>query len=161
MFQKQKSTAILTGDLITAAAFGEPSRLNDICLGFTPQWLGGSRSVGIIAGATPDTVDALDYVDLEIDGTVQAGFTYRVRCEVLTTNAGTSIQPVLYDSTNPASLVLVTTTGGSASTSTSWARQTLTITSLAAAVKNYRLRFLVQNPSNQVFGLGYMERIVL
>ena len=117
------------------------------------MFLGGSRTVAVPSVASAQ--DAINYLDVEIDGTNLAGLTVQVRVEVRTSNAGTSVQPTLRnvtDSTTAATGVACssTTYGGTNGT------QTLTFTP-AAGVKKYRLQFTPSNTTNDVYGIGYVE----
>jgi len=155
-FQKQKTTAIVAGDDITVD-FGERTRLNDIANAFRAIALGGARDGLGIDGT--GVQDIPNYTDLRLDGTLLAGYTIQARVEVLTLDGGTTVEPLIYDVTTPGSPVLYTTTGGSASSSTSWARQTLVLDALPLAVKFNRLRVNKSNASALCLCLGYLELI--
>lgn len=119
------------------------------------HFLGGSRntSVPLVASAQ----DAVDWVDIEIDGTNLTGLTLALRVEVRTANAGTSVIPKLRnvtDSTDAGTGVASTATNADYSGTNQ--KQTITVT-LAAGVKKYRLQLTPQNTTNPVFGIGYLE----
>lgn len=114
---------------------------------------GGSRqiSVPLVAAAQ----DAIDYIDVEIDGTQLAGLTVRARVEVRTSNAGTSVTPRIQNVTDATTAVTgaacsATTFGGANGT------QTLTFTP-ATGIKKYRLQLTPNNATNPVFGIGELE----
>lgn len=117
--------------------------------------LGGSRqtTVALVASAQ----DAVDYIDIELDGTNLAGFTVQARVEVRTLAAGTSVTPKirnLTDSTDAGTGVACTATAADYSGSNQ--KQTFTVT-LAAGVKKYRLMLTPSNATNGVLGIGYIE----
>lgn len=118
----------------------------------TGRSLGGSRALpnfpvwddyGDVYSKPPDLGphDALDYVDIEIDGTNQGGITYQARVEVRTANPGCSITPKIRnvtDSTDAGTGAACTATNVDYSGTNQ--RQTITIT-LAGGVKKYRLQY--------------------
>lgn len=119
------------------------------------HYLGGDRlrAVPNVASAQ----DAINYIDIELDGTQLAGFTIQLRVEVRTANAGTSVTPKLRnvtDSTDAGTGVACSATNTDY-TGTSQ-KQTITVT-LAAGVKKYRLQLTPSNTTNDVFGTGYVE----
>jgi len=115
--------------------------------------LGGSRqvSVPIVASAQ----DAIDYIDVEIDGTLLAGLTVRARVEVRTADAGTGVTPKIRNITDSVDAVT-----GVSSTSITWggadSYQTLTFTPVTG-IKKYRLMLTPANTTNPVFGIGEIE----
>jgi hypothetical protein len=102
--------------------------------------LGGSRSEGIQHSTW---VEPREYRDWKCP----ASGTYTADVEVWTRNAGTSVQPRVYDVTTSAAAAT-----GTASTSTTAAKQQITFS--ATAGREYRLQVLPQNTTYAVFGLG-------
>lgn len=102
--------------------------------------LGGSRLSGVVHTTWTPTREHREW-------RCQADGTYVAHMEVWTDDAGTSVQPRVYDITGSAAAVT-----GTASTSTTAAKQTLTFA--ASAGHDYRLELLPQNSTNAVFGLG-------
>lgn len=118
-------------------------------------YLGGSRatSVPLVASAQ----DAIDYIDIELDGTNLGGLTKQLRVEVRTANAGTSVTPRLRNITDSTDAgVGVACTATNADYSGTNQRQTITLT-LASGVKKYRLQLTPSNTTNAVYGIGYIE----
>jgi hypothetical protein len=116
-------------------------------------YLGGSRQ-----GAVPRVAsaqDAIDYIDVEIDGTNLAGLTVQARVEVRTANAGTSVTPKIRNVTDASDAVV-----GAACSSTTFSgtngTQTLTFTP-AVGSKKYRLMLTPSNTTNDVYGIGVVE----
>lgn len=158
-YAKQKATAILDGDDANTA-FAERSRQNDGSIAFGHWPLGGSRHVGISGTGVQDIPD---YQDIRVDAsqeTLTNGYVMTARVEILTLEAGTTVEPMIYDVTTAGSPTLVTTTGGSASSGTSWARQSLTFPAHASGVKFYRLRVSKSNANALVLAVGTIERSV-
>lgn len=110
---------------------------------------GGSRDNSV--QGTP-ILDVVNYRDVEIDATKLGGLSVRARVEVMTTNAGTSVQPKVRNVTDGADKIV-----GAASTSLVFAEQLLDMTPLTAGTKKYRLQLVTNNNTNDVFGLGVME----
>lgn len=146
-FALLKSTAFILGDFWTRA-IAEQSRQNDISLSERALSLGGSRHIGLEGTGAQD---AADYINLRLNGSRLSGFTVRARVEVLTEAAGTSVTPRIYDVT--AAAVLAT---GTASTSTAWAEQVITLT-LPSADRQFRLQLVKSNADARVFGIGVIE----
>jgi hypothetical protein len=119
------------------------------------HYLGGDRlrAVPRVAAAQ----DAVNYIDVELDGTSLAGLTVQARVEVRTSNAATSVTPTIRnvtDATTAATGVACTTTPADYSGANG--KQTLAFVP-AAGVKKYRLQLTPQNTTNDVFGTGYIE----
>lgn len=102
--------------------------------------LGGSRQVGVTHSTWAPTREYRDWKCAETG-------PYTAALEVWTSNAATSVTPRVYDVT--ASSAVAT---GSASTSTTPAKQTLAFTGTDG--HEYRLELLPSNTSNDVYGLG-------
>jgi hypothetical protein len=115
--------------------------------------LGGSRSISLPLVASAQ--DAVNYVDLELDGTLLGGLTIQARVECRTMNAATSITPKVRNLTDASDAGL-----GTASTSTTYAgvggTQTFTV-ALAAGVRKYRLQGTPSNTTHPTFVQGYLE----
>jgi hypothetical protein len=115
--------------------------------------LGGSRQVSLPLVAAAQ--DAIDYHDVEIDGTSLSGLTVRARVEVRTSNAGTGVTPKIRNVTDSTDAVT-----GVSSVSTTWGGtssfQTLTFTP-ATGIKKYRLMATPANATNPVFVIGHIE----
>jgi hypothetical protein len=119
------------------------------------HYLGGDRLRAVPRVASAQ--DAVNYIDVELDGTSLAGLTVQARVEVRTTNAATGVTPKIRnvtDSTDAATGVSCTATAQDYSGTNS--KQTLGF-SPAAGVKKYRLQLTPQNTTNDVFGTGYIE----
>lgn len=150
-YAKLKDTPFQSGvDYLDRTALFERMRLNDIAHAFKVFNLGGSLHVGIDGTSLQD---AIDYQEVELDGVLLAGFVIRWRVKMRTEDAATSVRPLVWDDTTGAELA---TAGGSATVSTNWVRQDLTLT-LPAATRRYWLRFEKSNDLNQVWGKAYME----
>lgn len=112
--------------------------------------LGGSRTTGV-TGAGAQT--AVEYEDAVIDGTNQSGFTIVALIDAKTANAATSITPYIYNVSDSTTVAT-----GSASTSVTWARQSINLTGLlASGEKTYRLMFTNSDGSNATFAKGYLK----
>jgi len=117
--------------------------------------LGGSRLTSIPLAAV--ATDAVDYIDVEIDGTQLAGLTIQARIEVRTTNAGTSVTPKVRNVTDATDAGTgVASTATAADYSGTNQKQTIALT-IASGIKKYRLQLTPSNATNQVFGIGYIE----
>lgn len=100
--------------------------------------VGGLRSK-IIGGLGPH--DVFDYVDVEIDGTLQSGQTYQARVEVRTSNPSISITPKIRnitDSTDAGTGAACTATAADFSGTNQ--KQTIALT-IPTGVKKYRLQY--------------------
>jgi hypothetical protein len=115
--------------------------------------LGGSRriSVPLVAAAQ----DAIEYHDVEIDGTLLSGLTVRARVEVRSANAGTSVTPKIRNITDGADAVVGVACSATAFGGTN-SIQTLVFTP-ALGIKKYRLQLTPSNVTDAVFGLGHLE----
>lgn len=102
--------------------------------------LGGSRLNGVTHSTWAPTREHREW-KCDSDG------DYSAYVEVWTSNAATSVTPRVYDVTAAAAVAT-----GSASTSTTGAKQQLAFTGTAG--HEYRLELLPGNTSNDVFGLG-------
>lgn len=117
--------------------------------------LGGSRNTSVPQVASAQ--DAVDYVDIELNGSNLGGFTIALRVEVRVANAATSVTPKLRNITDG------TDAGTGAACSATNAdytgtnqKQTITCT-IAAGVKKYRLMLTPSNTTHPTFGIGYLE----
>jgi hypothetical protein len=115
--------------------------------------LGGSRQVSVPKVAAAQ--DAIDYHDVEIDGTGLGGLSVRARVEVRTDNAATGVIPKIRNMTDSTDAVV-----GVSSTSTTWggtnSYQTLTFTP-TTGIKKYRLQATPANATNPVYVIGDIE----
>lgn len=122
-----------------------------------PMFMGGSRSRGVRGVTGALTINAVDWLDLELDGTKLAGFTVRVRVEVRTDAVGTSVTPRVQNITDATTAVT-----GSACTSVAQDYQgtnqiqTLSFTP-AAGLKKYRLQLTAGDNAADVYGIAYVE----
>ncbi len=119
------------------------------------HYLGGSRNTAVPLVASAQ--DAVEYIDIELDGTNLAGLTVQARVEVRTLNGGTSVTPKVRnvtDSTDAGTGVACTATDADYSGTNQ--KQTIAVT-LAAGVKKYRLMLTPGNTSAGVLGIGYIE----
>jgi hypothetical protein len=116
--------------------------------------LGGSREIGILAAVASD---AVNYVDVELDGSQLAGFTIRARVQVRTLNATTTVTPKVRNITDGSDAgVGVACSATNADYSGSNQKQTIALT-IPAAVKTYRLQLTPSDALNAVFGEGHIE----
>lgn len=118
--------------------------------------LGGSRQVSLPLIASAQ--DAIDYIDVEIDGTNSGGFTKQARVEVRTENAATSITPKIRNVTDGTD---AGTGVSSTATNTDYTgtnqKQTIALT-LAAGVKKYRLQATPGAITHPTYCIGYIEQ---
>lgn len=155
-FERQKNTPFTVVDTLGPdVTFAERTRKNDIANAWRAQWVAGSR-MGIIEGT--GVQDADNYLDFRIDGDAAGGYTYQVIAEVLTFDAGTTIEPQVYDVTIPSAPVLVATGGGSPSASLTWSRQILLLGALPATVNFYRVRCNKVGAANARM-IAYLETV--
>lgn len=118
-------------------------------------YLGGSRTVSVPQVASAQ--DAVDWVDIELDGTNLGGFTKQLRVEVRVGNAATSVTPKLRnvtDGTDAGTGVACSATNADYSGTNQ--KQTITVT-IASGVKKYRLQLTPSNTTHPTFGTGYVE----
>lgn len=134
--------------------------------------LGGSREVPNNAGINPfggplkskqngvGPFDAVDFIDVEIDGTNQGGVTCQARVEVRTDRAGCTITPKIRNVTDStdAGTGLACAAGDPAYGGTNQ-KQTITVT-LASGVKKYRLMYTLSSPSGTTWCIGEIEMFV-
>jgi len=117
------------------------------------RYLGGSRQVSVPLVASAQ--DAIDYLDVEIDGTKLAGFTVQARVEVRSGAAGTSVTPKIRNVTDSSDAIV-----GTACSATTWGGtnsvQTLGFTPVTG-IKKYRLQLTPSNTTNPVWGIGMIE----
>lgn len=133
------------------------------------RFLGGSRTIpndpvlnpftGLwqskSAGLGPTNV--VDWMDIEIDGTNQAGITYQARVQCRTDRATVSITPRILNVTD-------STVAGTGSACTATAldysgtnqKQMIALT-IASGVKTYRLQFSLNNVSGSTWMMGEVE----
>lgn len=115
--------------------------------------LGGSRQVSLPLVAAAQ--DAIDFYDVELNGTNLGGFTVRLRCDCRTDNAATSITPKLRNVTDGTDAGV-----GVACTAVTFAGanavQTIAVV-LAAGVKKYRLQGTPSNATNPTYVIGQLE----
>jgi hypothetical protein len=117
--------------------------------------LGGSRNTSIPQVASAQ--DAVDYIDIEIDGTNLSGLTCALRVEVRTVNAATSVTPKLRNVTDGSDAGTgVACSATNADYSGTNQKQTITVT-IASGVKKYRLMLTPSNVTHPTFGIGYVE----
>lgn len=133
------------------------------------RYLGGSRTIpndpvlnpftGLwqskSAGLGPTNV--VDWMDIEIDGTNQAGITYQARVQCRTDRANVSITPRVYNVTDST----VAGTGSAcAAASLDYSgtnqKQTIALT-IASGVKTYRLQYSLNNVSGSTWMMGEVE----
>lgn len=117
--------------------------------------LGGSRTVAVPLVASAQ--DAIDFIDIELDGTNLGGFTKQLRVEVRVANAATSVTPKLRnvtDGTDAGTGVACSATNADYSGTNQ--KQTITVT-VATGVKKYRLQLTPSNTTHPTFGIAYVE----
>lgn len=130
-------------------------RENLICLASrrATYHLGGSRQISLpLVGSVQD---AIDYLDVELNGDNVGGFTVSARIECRTGNAATAIIPQIYNVTDAT----VAIAGASCASTTFGGTngiQTLTVP-IASGTKKYRLRGTPSNALNPVYLIGYLE----
>lgn len=115
--------------------------------------LGGSRQTSLpLAGAVQD---AIDYLDVQINGDNITGLTVSVEVECRTDDAGTSITPKLRNITTAADSVV-----GAACAATTFAgtngTQSLTPV-IAGGLNKYRLQGTPSNATNPTYLIGYIK----
>jgi hypothetical protein len=126
-----------------------------VASGRLQHYLGGDRlrAVPNVASAQ----DAINYIDVELDGTQLAGLTVQARVEVRTANAGTTVTPKIRNVTDASD---AGTGVACSATNTDYTgtnqKQTITLT-VASGIKKYRLQLTPSNTTNDVFGTGYIE----
>lgn len=116
--------------------------------------LGGSRQVSLPQVASAQ--DAIDFHDIEINGTALAGFTVQARVEVRAGTA-TAVTPKIRnvtDSTDAGTGVSCSATAADYSGANQ--KQTITVT-LAAGLKKYRLMGTPANVTDPAFAIGDLE----
>lgn len=118
-------------------------------------YLGGSRTVSVAQVASAQ--DAINWVDIELDGTNMGGLTKQLRVEVRVANAATSVTPKLRNVTDATDAgVGVACSATNADYSGTNQKQTITVT-IASGVKKYRLQLTPSNTTHPCFGIGYVE----
>jgi len=116
--------------------------------------LGGSRQTTLPLVASAQ--DAIDYLDVELDGDELAGMTIQARVEVRA-GAATAVTPKIRnvtDGTDAGTGVSCSATNSDYSGTNQ--KQTITVT-LAAGVKKYRLQCTPANTTDGTRGIGYLE----
>lgn len=117
--------------------------------------LGGSRVISVPQVAAAQ--DAIDWRDVELDGTVTTGLTVQARVEVRTSDAGTSVTPKIRNVTDSTDAGVGSACSATATDYSGTAsKQTIAVT-LAAGLKTYRLQLTPSNADADVFGLGRLE----
>lgn len=119
------------------------------------HFLGGSRTQSVPQVAAAQ--DAIDWIDVEIDGTLLSGLTIQARVEVRSAAAGTSVTPTvrnMTDSTTAGTGVSCSATAADYSGTNQ--KQTIALT-IASGIKKYRLQLTPSNTTNPVMGIGYIE----
>lgn len=148
-FSRINSGSAITGLFVADAdSFFEKARANDDSAVFGSFNMGGSRSVAV---AGTGYQDAENYIDWRCPDAASTGGVYKVYVDLLCENGATSITPKIRNITDASDTVV-----GSASTSTSWAEQTLTFTPVAG--KKYRLMFVKSDDVYKCFGIGMLQR---
>lgn len=146
-FTPLKGSAFIVGDEWNLTV-GENTRQALLALCFRTIELGGSRTVGIPGTGAQNVENWLEKV---LPGADLQGFIVQARVQVRTDAAGTTVQPKIYDITNAVDHVV-----GSASSSTSWAEQLLTMT-LPTATRAFKLMLVKNNADAAVYGIGHIE----
>lgn len=131
--------------------------------------LGGSREVPNAPVATPLTgllrskhyglgpFDAYEYVDVEIDGTNQAGITHQARVAVRVAASGLTITPKVRNVTDSTDAgVGVACTAADPAYGGANQKQTIALT-IAVGVKTYRLQYTLNSPSGDSWCGGELE----
>lgn len=116
--------------------------------------LGGSRTIALARTAAAQ--DAIDYLDVEIDGTNLTGLTKQARVEVRTLGATTVTPKVrnVTDSTDAGTGVACA--GTAADYSGTNQKQTIALT-IASGVKKYRLMATPSATTDDTFAIGGIE----
>lgn len=134
--------------------------------------LGGSRDMpnhpvmdmvtGVFRSKNPGVgpFDALNFIDVEIDGTNQGGVTFRAKVEVRVGMFGQSITPKIRNITTgaDAGVGVACTTSDPAYAGTNQ-KQTIVMT-LATGVNKYRLQYTLGRPSGDTWATGEIESFV-
>lgn len=143
----QGSVAVVAADLATEIADRQAADLAIQQAGVRYP-LGGSISVG---QKNATRVDVIDAIVITIDGTRFAGYVLTVFTMVKTDDAGTTVTPILRNTTSAADAGT-----GSASASTAVATQNFTAT-IAAGVNQYKLQLLPSDGNAFIYGEGYAQ----
>lgn len=124
-----------------------------------PHFVGGSRTLPLRGATGALTLDLEGFLNFEIDSSKHAGFTVRVRFEVRTTAAGTTVTPRVYNVTDKANATYSGAVACSA-TDTDYEGtnqvQNITITP-ASGVKRYRAQVDVSNGNADVYAFAQLE----
>lgn len=148
-FSRINTGSAITGSFVANAdSFFEKARANDdaaVCSSFN---MGGSRSAAITGTGYQD---AENYLDWRVPDSASSGGVFKVYVDLLCENAATSVTPKIRNITDSSDAVV-----GSASTSTSWAEQTLTFTPVVG--KKYRLMFVKSDDVYSCWGVGFLQR---
>lgn len=119
--------------------------------------LGGSRSQGVLSASY---VAVPDWIDVELDGTYLAGLTCRVRVELRTADAATSVTFRLYNVTAGAAMTLSPVAASCTATNTNYSGtnqvQSCTFTP-TTGVNKYRLQIVGGNATNEIYAIGFVE----
>lgn len=119
--------------------------------------LGGSRQTGVPKVASAQ--DAIDWVDIELDGTNLSGLTVRARVE-LKAGASTAVTFEIRNMTTNAAMTLSPAAASCSATNADYTgsnqKQSCTFTP-TTGVNKYRLRIIPANTTDFVFGIGYLE----
>lgn len=122
------------------------------------HYLGGSRQTNVTQVAAPQ--DAIDWVDVELDGTDTTGLTHRIRVE-LRAGAATAVTFKLRNVTTSVDMVLSPVAASCTGTSAAYPNtnnqlQSCTFTP-TTGVNKYRLQIIPANTTDPVYGIGYIE----
>jgi hypothetical protein len=130
--------------------FFEKVRQSLVSLGHSTYYLGGSRTSGFVGTSYTPIVD---YVDFDIPAAKDGGaFTWTAEIDLLSGGDGTTITPRVRNVTDGTTAVT-----GSATTSTSFARQSLSFTPTVG--KCYRIECVKSNDTETCWAIGYMQRV--
>lgn len=144
----QTPSALTAGDEFASEEY---TKLRDAILAavFAPGLrIGGSRTAAV---AGTGYQDAEDYLDFRVPDAASAGAVYNVYVDLLCEDASTTITPKIRNITDSSDAVV-----GSASSSTSWAEQTLSFTPVVG--KKYRLMFVKSDDAHKCLGIGFLQR---
>lgn len=123
---------------------------NNVC--FPPGQQPRSKNPGV------GPFDALNYVDVEIDGTNQGGLTIQARVEVRTDRSGCTITPKVRNITTgaDAGVGLACAASDPAYGGTNQ-RQTIALT-IVTGINKYRLQYTLSTPNGTTWCTGEIER---
>ena len=117
--------------------------------------LGGSREMSLPLAVTVQ--NATNYIDIEIDKDLIGALVVRLRVEVRTEDAGTSITPELFNVTDATINAVGTAVTATDEDYTGVGQVQNFVITLDAGVKKYRLRGTPGNADRATYLIGYLQ----